>query len=61
MIGKNLKRIRIDNGLTQEEVAKKLCITNSMLCQLERGTKVLTVPLAVEICELYDININEIL
>lgn len=59
-IGENIKHKREEKNLTQKELAEKLGITQSMIAQLERGTKTLTVPLGQEIakalnCELADL------
>ena len=41
-IGENIRRIRKQKGLIQEYVAQKAGITPSMLCQIEKGSKNLT-------------------
>ncbi len=38
-IGANIRRLREKQGLTQAELASRLYITQSMLCQIERETK----------------------
>lgn len=38
-VGENIRRIRTGKGLKQEEVSERVGITQSMLCQIERGTK----------------------
>ena len=58
-IGENTKKIRIKSGLTQEELAQKVGVGRSMLAQIERGTKTLSLPLAIELadalkCSVYD-------
>lgn len=58
-IGKNLQELRKNAGLTQEALAEKIGIGRSMLAQIERGTKTLSYPMALEIsrileCSLYD-------
>ena len=58
-IGENLKQIREKSGITQKELANKAGITQSMLCQLERGTKILSLPLAKELSELLNCHIDE--
>ena len=60
-IGDNLKRIREANGITQCELAEKVGITQSMLCQLERGTKTLSLPLAKEIAGILKCSIEELI
>lgn len=58
-IGENLKKIRTEAGITQATLADKVGIGRSMLAQIERGTKALSLPLAETIatelgCSIYD-------
>ncbi len=48
-IGTNIRRIREEQGFSQTELAKKCGVSSSMICQIERGTKVPTLPLSVDI------------
>lgn len=59
-IGKNLKTLRINAKMTQEELAAALDVNRSYVAQIERGTKLLSLQMAVDICNelgctLYDI------
>ena len=59
-IGTNTRKLRISEGLTLEALANKVGIGKSMLCQIERGTKTMSLPIAVEIskalnCSIYDL------
>lgn len=38
-IGENLKRMRLKCGMTQTELARKVNVDNSLICQFERGQK----------------------
>ncbi|MDO5547725.1 MAG: helix-turn-helix transcriptional regulator [Eubacteriales bacterium] len=38
-VGENIRRIRGERQLTQAYVAAQVGISQSMLCQIERGTK----------------------
>lgn len=60
-IGENLKRIREHNGETQATLSDKLNISRSMLCQIERGTKILSLPLANEITQILNCSVEELL
>lgn len=42
MISENLKRIRESKGLSQSELSRASGVSQSMIAQLERGTKALT-------------------
>ena len=59
-IGENIKHKREIANLTQKELAEKLGITQSMIAQLERGTKTLTVPLGKEMASVLECDINEL-
>lgn len=50
-IGQNIRRLREEKGLTQGCLAEQIGITQSMLCQLERGTKAPSLPLSMEIAQ----------
>ena len=48
-IGENIRRIRTEAGIKQAELAQRVQITQSMLCQIERGTKACSMALGAEI------------
>lgn len=50
-IGKNIKDLRIKAGLQQAELAEKVGVTQSMICQIERGTKACSIQLGAEIAQ----------
>lgn len=50
-VGNNIKRLRIEKNITQVELAEHIGITQSMLCQIERGTKAVSLALGKEIAE----------
>lgn len=50
-IGDSIRQLRKEKGMTQTELAEKLNITQSMLCQIERGTKTPSLPLGKEIAD----------
>lgn len=60
-IPENLKRVRKENNLSQAELAKAVGISQSMLAQLERGTKNLTINLALDIAKALNISLNELI
>ena len=59
-IGENLKRIRLECLLTQEELARKVHVERSMISQIERGTKTLSLPLSKEIAEALHCEISDL-
>ena len=58
-IGENLRRMRLECLMTQEELARKVNVERSMISQLERGTKTLSLPLSKEIAEALHCEISE--
>lgn len=60
-IGENLKKIRTEAGITQATLADKVGVGRSMLAQIERGTKALSLPLAEAIANELDCNIYDFL
>lgn len=50
-IGENLKKIRTNNGLTQEELAKKVDVHRTMIMLIETGRKNPSVALIRDIAE----------
>lgn len=61
MVGLNIKKFRISAGLTQLQLAKKVGVSEPMICQIERGTKMPTVILAKEIADALDVDIKKLL
>lgn len=60
-ISENIKKHREMCGLTQLELAARLNISGPFVCQLERGTKVPTLPLAVEIAKALGCKVTDFL
>lgn len=60
-ISENLRRIREERNVKQIELANAVGISQAMLSQLERGTKNLTVNLAVEIIKALKCDISDLI
>lgn len=60
-IGENIKRLRVENDLSQYELAERIGVTQPMVAQIERGTKVLTVPLGMEIAKVLHCDLKELI
>lgn len=60
-IGENLRRIREEKKITQVQLASRINVTQSMLCQIERGTKTLSLPLAKDIAAILDCSLTDLI
>ena len=60
-IGKFISTQRKEKKLTQEELAEKLYITNRAVSKWERGISLPDADKMIELCNLLDINVNELL
>ena len=58
-IGAKIKEKRLEKGMTQKELADQIKVDQSMICQIERGTKVPSLPLSIDIAKTLGCNINE--
>ena len=58
-IGTNMKEKRISCGMTQKELAEKVNVDQSMICQIERGTKAPSLPLSLEIAAALNCSIQD--
>lgn len=59
-VGAAIRSIRKERGMSQVELAGKVHITQSMLCQIERGTKAPSLPLSTEIADALNCTLNDI-
>ena len=53
-VGKNLSKLRIENGYTQQQVAEYLEITQSNLSKIENGERNFNMTLIDKLCLLYN-------
>lgn len=60
-IGMNIKAKREEAGLQQAELAAKVGVTQSMICQIERGTKACSMQLGAEIAAALGCKIGDLL
>lgn len=60
-VGKNIRRIREEKGITQASLAEQAGITQSMLCQIERGTKNPSLQVSKEIADALGCEIDTFL
>ena len=60
-IGKNIKKYRLIEKITQKELANKIGVSHFWICKLERGkNNNTTLNLLIAISEEHKINLNEL-
>ncbi len=57
----NLKRIRKDNNLSQEQLAEKLGVSRQAVSKWESGQSYPEMDKVLQICSLFNLNINELI
>lgn len=60
-IGNFIKKIRIENKLTQKELAEKLGVTFQAVSKWENGKNIPDILILQEFSRLFNVDINEIL
>jgi len=60
-IGENLKRLRVQKNMTQQELAERAGVSGPMIAQVERGTKTLSMPLGKAIAEAIGCRLDDLL
>lgn len=56
LIGKNIKSLRKKNNISQEELAKVLGTTHSVISAYENGKTLILTSFLIELCENYNIS-----
>ena len=59
--GMFMKELRKRNGLTQEQVAERLNVSNRTVSRWETGTNMPDISLLIEIAKIYDVSIPELI
>lgn len=60
-VGEKIRSLREECGISQHELSVQVMCTQSMICQIERGTKVPTILLANEIAKVLGCTVDELL
>ena len=60
-IGRFIAECRKEKKLTQAQLAEKLCITDKAVSKWERGITMPDSAIMVDVCDILDINVNELL
>ena len=59
-VGENIRSKRTLKGMKQIELARLVGVSQAMIAQIERGTKTVTVPLALDIAQILGCSIGEL-
>ena len=59
-VGENIRRIRLEKGITQMWLADKAGITQAMLCQIERETKNPSIQVGKAIADAMHISMDDL-
>ena len=59
-IGANIRRIRMKMGMTQTQLGVAVGVTESMICQIERGTKACSMPLGADIARALECEVTDL-
>jgi transcriptional regulator with XRE-family HTH domain len=60
-IGENIKKFRENKNLTQEQLAEKVGVHRTLITQVERGTKGLSIPTGQAIAKVLDCTLNDLI
>ena len=60
-ISKNIKKLRLENGYTQSELAEKLNVTHQTISSYETGRTLPDINILSKLAEIYNVNIEELL
>lgn len=60
-IGRFIAECRREKGLTQTQLAERLCITDKAISKWERGIAMPDTSIMLELCAILGINVNELL
>ena len=60
-VGENIKKLREEKGYTQLKLSNKVGITQSMIAQIERGTKAVNLQLGKQIAEVLGCSVDDLL
>lgn len=59
-IGANVREKRLERKLTQEQLAELVNVRPPMICQIERGSRTLTLPLGKAIAEVLECTLDDL-
>ena len=59
-IAERIRSLRLGKGVSQAEMAEKLEISQALLCQIERGSKAPSLPVAINIARILGVTLNDL-
>lgn len=59
-LGKNIRKYRIKNNMSQVQLASKLVVANSFICDIEKGRSTPSMKLLKRIAEILEVEIKEL-
>ena len=59
MIAKNIKRLRLGAGYSQEQLARKLNISQGAISQWEKGKTIPDTPLLLQMAQIFGVSLDE--
>ena len=60
-LSENLKKIRKDNNLSQEQLAEKLGVSRQAISKWESGAAYPEMEKIIQLCDKFDMNIDDLL
>ncbi|MBO5100138.1 MAG: helix-turn-helix transcriptional regulator [Treponema sp.] len=60
-IGENIRSLRESKGFSQRKLATEVGVTQSMIAQIERGTKAVNIQLGKQIAEVFGCTIDDLI
>lgn len=60
-LGKNIKIARINKDLSQGDLAKKICVSQNYLCQIERGNNEPSLAVLQQIADALDTTVSDLM
>ena len=58
--GENLKKLRVERGVSQEDMAKKIKVHANHLSRYERGLSAPSIEVVEKMAKLFDVSIDEL-
>lgn len=59
IIGKKIRRIRIEKGFSQEKLSEKIDISPRHMCTIENGNSYPSIETFIKIAKILDIDVND--